>query len=218
MAIYRLDDNDIWFPAVHLAEEDGLLAIGGDLSPERLLLAYSNGIFPWYSPGHEKLWWCPRERYIIVPSDIHISKSMKKFIRKNEVEIRFNEHFEETIRHCKDIHGAEKDGTWITDEMEEAYINLFHLGYAVSVESYISGELAGGLYGVANGRSFFGESMFTLKENGSKIALIGLAQMLKDKGFLMIDCQFHTDHLESMGGKYISYEEYKELLDQGLEE
>lgn len=216
MPVYRLDDNEIFFPNPVLAEENGLLAVGGDLSLERLVLAYSHGIFPWYEEGEPIMWWCPKERYIIRPEKIHVSHSMKKFMKKHQVEIRINRDFADTMHRCR-IMREFNVGTWITDDMEDAYYRLHKAHMAISVESYIAGELAGGLYGVCLGKCFFGESMFSEMENGSKIALILWAQFLAGQDFAMIDCQFHTDHLESMGGEFISYEEYCELLKYGLE-
>lgn len=215
MAVYKLD-SDIWFPAPELADDDGLLAVGGDLSVERLVLAYSNGIFPWYDPEQPVLWWCPHERFIIRPGSIHISKSMKKFMRQHKTEIMLNRDFADTIHRCR-MKRENTVGTWITDDMEKAYCELNRYGLACSVEAFVDGELAGGLYGVCIGRCFFGESMFSESENGSKTALILLAELLEKKDFVMIDCQFHTDHLESMGGERISWEEYRNLLDDGLE-
>ena len=203
--------DDVSFPDPTLAEENGLLAVGGDLSVERLLEAYSNGIFPWFNEGDPILWWCPKERFIIRPEKIHISHSMNKFMKQNEIKIMFNRDFADTIRRCRTKREATV-GTWITDDMEKAYIALSENGFALSVEAYTNNELAGGLYGVVLGKCFFGESMFSDKENGSKIALIHLAKLLEKNGFSMIDCQFHTDHLESMGGEKISWEEYIELL------
>ena len=214
MAVYKLDDV-VWFPKPELADEDGLLAVGGDLSVERLVLAYSNGIFPWYNPDQPILWWCPHRRFIIRPEGIHVSKSMKKFMRQHDTTIQLNRDFADTIHRCR-MKREFKEGTWITDDMEEAYCRLHSYGLAVSVESYIDGELAGGLYGVCIGKCFFGESMFSDKENDSKIALILLAELLEQNDFTMIDCQFHTDHLESMGGEYVSWEEYRKLLDIGI--
>ncbi|HRU95991.1 MAG TPA: leucyl/phenylalanyl-tRNA--protein transferase [Ruminococcus sp.] len=214
MAVYKLDDV-VWFPKPELADEDGLLAVGGDLSVERLVLAYSNGIFPWYNPDQPILWWCPHRRFIIRPEGIHVSKSMKKFMRQHDTAIQLNRDFADTIHRCR-MKREFKEGTWITDDMEEAYCKLHSYGLAVSVESYIDGELAGGLYGVCIGKCFFGESMFSDMENGSKIALILLAELLEQNDFTMIDCQFHTDHLESMGGEYVSWEEYRKLLDIGI--
>ena len=215
MPVFKLNENEISFPDPSLAEDDGLLAVGGDLSVERLLLAYHNGIFPWYDEGQPIMWWCPKERFIIKPSEIHISHSMMKYMRKHKHQVILNRDFADTMHRCR-IKREFNEGTWITDDMEEAYLRLHKRGNAISAESYVEGELAGGLYGVVLGKSFFGESMFSDKENGSKIALIYLANFLKEKNFNMIDCQLHTDHLESMGGKYISYKEYKKLIDEGL--
>jgi len=201
MPIFELSDNEISFPLPELARDDGLLAIGGDLSKDRLVLAYSHGIFPWYNYGDPILWWCPKERYIIRPENIHVSHSMKKFMRKHEVHVELNRDFSDTMHRCRMKREAKEEGTWINP--------------AISVEGYIDGVLSGGLYGVSLGKCFFGESMFSDLENGSKIALIGLAQILEENGYVMIDCQFYTDHLESMGGEYISYAGYKELLHEG---
>ncbi len=215
MPVYRLEEDNIYFPLPELAEPDGLLAVGGDLSVERLILAYSNGIFPWYSKEDPILWWCPKERFIIRPKDIHVSHSLNKFMRKHDTEVVFDRDFADTIHRCR-MRWENESGTWITDEMEEAYCKLHDSGYALSVESFVYGRLAGGLYGVILGKCFFGESMFSYSENGSKIALVKLAELLADNDFLMIDCQFHTAHLESMGGVKISYSEYCGLLEQGL--
>lgn len=215
MAVYALDEDEIYFPDPSLAEDDGLLAVGGDLSIQRLLLAYTNGIFPWYNKEDPIMWWCPKERFIIRPANIHVSHSMKKFMKKHEISIKINRDFADTMHRCR-LKREFAEGTWITDDMEEAYYRLYENKLALSVESYIDGELAGGLYGVCLGRCFFGESMFSDMENGSKIALILLARFLEDNDFVMIDCQLHTDHLESMGGERISYEEYKDLIDEGL--
>ncbi|MCI8430501.1 MAG: leucyl/phenylalanyl-tRNA--protein transferase [Lachnospiraceae bacterium] len=214
MPVYRLRENEISFPNPELAQEDGLLAVGGDLSVERLLLAYSNGIFPWYNPGEEIMWWCPKDRFLIFPKEIHVSHSMKKYIRKHKMEIRLNRDFQSTVHQCR-MKREDNEGTWIGDDMEEAYLALHKEGFAVSVEAYEDKVLSGGLYGVAIGRCFFGESMFSEKENGSKAALIGLAAVLRDKSFVFIDCQFHTEHLESMGGRYVSWEEYRQMLQKG---
>lgn len=216
MSVFLLDDEEIYFPNPELAEDNGLLAVGGDLSVDRLILAYSNGIFPWFDTDEEYLWWCPKTRYIIRPGHVHISRSMKKFMKKHQVHIQLNRDFADTMHRCRMKREFEEGGTWITDDMEEAFCDLHRAGCALSVESYIDGELAGGLYGVALGRCFFGESMFTDKENGSKVALILLSQFLQEHQFVMIDCQFHTDHLQSMGGEPITWQEYKFLLEEGL--
>ena len=214
MPVYRLDENEISFPNPTLACPDGLLAVGGDLSVERLLLAYTHGIFPWYNPGEEILWWCPKERFVIFPKEIHISHSMKKYMKKHAFRIMLNRDFADTMHRCR-IKREFDEGTWISDEMEEAYHRLHKAGYAVSVEVTEDGILAGGFYGVSIGKCFFGESMFSEKKNGSKTALIAFAQLLEQEGFLFIDCQFHTEHLESMGGKYISWEEFDKMLQEG---
>ena len=211
MPVFMLNPNEISFPYPELAREDGLLAVGGDLSPQRLLLAYENGIFPWYNPGEEILWWCPKERFIIRPDKIHVSRSMKKFCKKHAISVQLNRDFADTMHRCR-VQREHKEGTWITDEMEAAYLKLHKMGYAVSEEVYLDGQLAGGLYGVIMGHCFIGESMFTLIENGSKIALIVCCRLLAEDGFTMVDCQLRTDHLESMGGEYISYQEYKNLM------
>lgn len=216
MAVYLLDE-DIWFPPPAGADENGLLAVGGDLKPERLLLAYSNGIFPWFNEDTEIMWWCPKERFVIFPEEIRISRSMKKFMKKTSLRVTVNQDFAGVIKNCRKLR-EEKEGTWITDDMEEAYRELYSLGFAASVEVYDGKSLAGGLYGVVIGRCFFGESMFSLVPNASKLALICLAQYLQKLGFYIIDCQFHTDHLESMGGRFISYDEYMEYVEKGTAE
>lgn len=215
MAIYRLPE-EIAFPNPELSEEDGLLAVGGDLSMERLLLAYSNGIFPWYNPGEEILWWCPKPRFILIPEEIKISKSMRKIIKKNKFKVTFNNDFESVISNCKGIREESHEGTWITDEMKEAYINLHNHGYALSVETYENDELVGGLYGVIIGKCYFGESMFSKVSNASKIALITLAERLKELNFEFIDCQVYTEHLESMGAKMVPWKQFKNLLHKGI--
>ena len=216
MSIYMLT-NELVFPNPELAEEDGLLAIGGDLSKERLLLAYTNGIFPWYNKGEPILWWCPKPRFILIPSEIKISKSMKKIIKKGMFKVTFNNDFKGVIDNCKTLR-EEKEGTWITEEMEEAYIDLNNSGYAMSVETYLDDKLVGGLYGVKIGKTFFGESMFSKVSNSSKIALIYLAKKLEKEGVKFIDCQVHTNHLESMGGKFIEWPEFKTMLQEGVKE
>lgn len=215
MPVFRLDKDKIEFPDPTLARKDGLLAAGGDLRAERLLLAYTHGIFPWYNPGEEILWWCPGERFVIFPREIHISRSMKKYMKKHIFKVVINRDFADTMHRCR-MKREFAEGTWISDEMEEAYFRLHKEGYAVSVEVYEDETLAGGLYGVSIGRCFFGESMFSEKENGSKTALIALAKLLERQEFLFIDCQFHTEHLEHMGGRYISWEAYDRMLQEGL--
>ena len=215
MAVYKLDEKEIYFPNPVLADDDGLLAIGGDLSLDRLVLAYCNGIFPWYNEGEPILWWAPKERFIIKPGEVHVSHSMRKFFKKHKTHIVINRDFADTMHRCR-LKREDNVGTWITDDMEKAYGLMAEKGLAISVESYVDGELAGGLYGVSLGKCFFGESMFSDLPNGSKIALIIFSKVLLQNDYVMIDCQFETEHLKNMGGFTISFDEYRKLLDQGL--
>ena len=215
MPIYKLS-KEIIFPNPDLAEDDGLLAVGGDLSFERLLLAYCNGIFPWYSDDEPILWWCPKPRFIIKPNEVNISKSMKRIINKGKFKVTFDNDFKGVIKNCKELR-ENKEGTWITDEMMDAYIDLHKKGFASSVEVYNNEKLVGGLYGVKIGRCFFGESMFSIESNASKVALISICKKLEKEGFIFLDCQMHTNHLESMGGRFIDWEEFKLMLKEGIE-
>ncbi|MBQ9356685.1 MAG: leucyl/phenylalanyl-tRNA--protein transferase [Prevotella sp.] len=211
--IFQLD-KELWFPSPELADEDGCLAIGGDLSVDRLLLAYSNGIFPWYDFRRQKepMWFCPHERFVIFPEEIHISHSMRTLLRKGQYVFSVNRDFEAVIGHCSSLR-YDEDGAWLGDDMIEAYTELYRQGFAASVEVWNRNkELVGGLYGVNIGRAFFGESMFSLVPNGSKLALIFLAKTFGDMGGKLIDCQFETAHLKSMGGRYISYSEYMQII------
>ncbi len=212
MPIYRLS-NDLVFPEPSLSEEDGLLAIYGDLAPERLLLAYSQGIFPWFSNEEPMLWWSPDPRFIVYPKDIRISHSMKKILKKNTYAVSFNTCFRDVIANCSNV--RKNIGTWITDEMMEAYCKLHELGFAHSVEVFYGNKLVGGLYGVSIGKCFFGESMFSTMDNASKVAFITLSKILEEKEFNLIDCQVHTNHLESLGGIYISRVDFLELVKRG---
>lgn len=214
MLIYELPD-EIIFPNPELAEEDGLLAVGGDLSFERLLLAYCNGIFPWYSDGDPILWWCPKPRFIIKPNEVKISRSMKRVFNSGNFKVTFDNDFEGVIRNCKELR-ENKEGTWINNDMMEAYINLFKKGFASSVEVYKDEKLVGGLYGVKIGKCFFGESMFSIESNASKVALISICKKLEEEGYIFLDWQMHTNHLESMGGKFISWEEFRLMLEDGI--
>ena len=215
MPIYQLTD-EIMFPNPELAEEDGLLAIGGDLRWERLVLAYCNGIFPWYNEDDPILWWCTKPRFIIKPNEVRISKSMKRVFNRGEFKVTFNNDFEGVISNCKALR-EKGEGTWITDDMKEAYINLFNKGFALSVEVYKESKLVGGLYGVKIGRCFFGESMFSIETNASKVALISICKKLEEEGYIFLDCQMHTNHLESMGGKFVSWGEFKSMLQEGID-
>jgi leucyl/phenylalanyl-tRNA--protein transferase len=214
MAVYQLD-NDLWFPDPHLGEEDGLVAIGGDLSIDRLLLAYSNGFFPWFSfrDQEEPLWFCPLQRFVIFPSEIHVSHSMKQLLKKNPYRITINKDFEGVMRGCATAQNRnELEGAWLGPNIIKAYTELYRQGFAASVEVWEGTQLVGGLYGVTLGRCFFGESMFSLVPSASKLALIYLARMLESHGGLLIDCQFETPHLCTMGGRHIPYEEYIEII------
>ena len=212
MPIYRLS-NDLVFPDPSLSEDDGLLAIEGDLSPERLLLAYANGIFPWFSDEEPILWWSPDPRFIVYPKDIKISHSMKKILKKNKYRVSFDTCFRDVISNCSST--RKEEGTWITNEMIEAYCKLHELGFAHSVETWYENKLVGGLYGVSIGRCFFGESMFSTMDNASKVAFISLSKLLEEKGFSVIDCQVHTEHLESLGAVNISRESFLVLVEKG---
>ncbi len=206
MSLYALN-NELIFPPVHLAEPDGLLAIGGDLSTERLLLAYRNGIFPWYE-GRHILWWSPDPRFVLFPGELRESKSMRQLIRKDAFAFTVNKAFREVIASCKTISRRDQAGTWITDEMKEAYGKLHETGYAHSAETWLDGALVGGLYGIRLGKAFFGESMFSKTSNASKYAFIRYVQQLQSEGVELIDCQVYTEHLESLGARMIPREEF----------
>lgn len=220
-------DEEIGFPDPRQGEPDGLFAVGGDLSVERLLLAYSHGIFPWYAFRAEDTdeglidpvtglpyiqWWCPMDRFVIFPDEIHISHSMRQMINRGEYRVTFNEAFEDVIRHCGNLR-IEHEGAWLGPQMMAAYIRLHDADFAASVEVWDrDGKLVGGLYGVTLGSCFFGESMFSLAPSASKLALITLAKAFGKAGGTMIDCQFETPHLKTMGGRHITYDEYMSVL------
>lgn len=220
MPVYQLDDNDYWFPPVSEALDDpqGLLAVGGDLSVSRLLHAYQCGIFPWFSDHDPILWWAPSPRMVINPHQIHISKSMAKVIRKTPFIVTFDHAFERVVKACGSTPRADQTSveSWITQDMQHAYTQLYRRGYAHSVEVWHGGELVGGLYGVALGQMFFGESMFSRADNASKIAFIHLAQRIAQWGFVLIDCQMHTPHLASLGAQEIPMAEFENYLEQNL--
>lgn len=203
------------FPPVRsaLKEPNGLLAAGGDLSPERLLEGYRRGIFPWFSEGDPILWWSPDPRTVLFPAEFKISRSLGKTLRNRCYEARFDSAFEEVIASCAAPRKGEP-GTWIGQAMVEAYLELHRLGYAHSVETWIAGDLAGGLYGVAMGGVFFGESMFSRVRDASKIALAALVAHLKSAGFGLIDCQMHTRHLETLGAREIPRAQFSRLLEE----
>ena len=200
-----------------MANPDGLLAIGGDLSPHKLLIAYQAGIFPWYSTGQPILWWCPDPRFVLFPPKLRVSKSMKQVFRKGIFEVSFDRDFESVVEHCKRIPRKGQDGTWITSEMQAAYLHLHHKGYAHSVEVWREGNLVGGLYGIAIGRCFFGESMFSLESNASKTGFITLVQRLEKRNYQLVDCQVYTAHLESLGAEMIARSDFIEQLQENRE-
>ncbi len=205
-------NNELWFPPVTDGTEDGLLALGGDLSTERLLLAYRNGIFPWYD-GDVPMWWCPDPRFVLFPDELYISKSMKQVLKKQTFEFSVNQSFKEVIHHCKTVSRNGLPGTWITNEVEHAYIKLHQLGHAHSAETWLDGKLVGGLYGIKINKVFFGESMFSKESNSSKYAFIRYVQQLKEEGIKLIDCQVYTEHLESLGARMISRKEFISILE-----
>ena len=210
--VFELDDK-IWFPNPVLGDSDGLLAVGGDLSVDRLLLAYSNGIFPWYDFRNSPIqWWCPMDRFVIFPSEIHVSHSMRNLFNKGQYGVSINKAFDEIIKKCGELRIKER-GAWLGPEMTSAYQELHRQGFASSVEVWDENDqLVGGLYGVTLGKCFMGESMFSLVPSASKLALIYLSDLMDANGGLLIDCQFETPHLKSMGGRYIPYEEYMKYL------
>lgn len=220
MPVYQLDVDECWFPPVSEALDDpqGLLAVGGDLSVPRLLLAYQCGIFPWFSDQDPILWWAPSPRMVVAPSQVHSARSMTKFIRKTKLVVTFDQAFERVVNACGTTPRSDKGEatSWITGAMQQAYTQLYRGGYAHSVEVWDGGELVGGLYGVAIGCLFFGESMFSRIDNASKMAFIHLAEQLSKWGFLLIDCQMFTSHLASLGAKEVSMLEFQNYLDDNL--
>ena len=205
------------FPPAHLAIKEGLLAVGGDLTIDRLLTAYRSGIFPWYADGDPILWWSPDPRLVLYPGELRVSKSLRRVINKNLFHITFDNAFEDVIHGCAEIKRSYGDGTWITNEMRDAYCNLHRHGYAHSVEAWQSGRLVGGLYGVIIGRVFFGESMFSLVSNSSKVAFVRLVDQLKRMKFELIDCQVKTDHLLRFGAREIPRKLFLEQLGKAVD-
>lgn len=215
MPVFRLSEELI-FPSPELAEEDGLLAAGGDLSKDRLLLAYSMGIFPWYSDDSPVLWWSPDPRLVLIPYELKVSRSLRQIIKKGVFTITMDTAFDEVISNCAEISRKGQQGTWITEEMIRAYIGLHRAGHAHSIESWQGGKLAGGLYGIALGKAFFGESMFAIKSNASKVAFVTLIEYLTKLDFSFIDCQMTTEHLKSFGAKEVSRKKFLRMLEKAL--
>lgn len=215
MSLFLLDDRLV-FPHPSLAEREGLLAVGGDLSVERLILAYRSGIFPWYDEGAPILWWSPDPRMVLFPVEFKRSKSLRLLEQKGVFEIRFDCAFEEVIRRCADVRRPGQQGTWITQEMIGAYTALHRQGYAHSVEAYRDGHLAGGLYGVSLGRAFFGESMFFTERDASKAALSALVGRMLEWDFHFIDAQQETEHLKSLGARPVARKKFLEILKEAV--
>jgi leucyl/phenylalanyl-tRNA--protein transferase len=213
--VWLSDAETTGFPPVAqaLTEPDGLLAVGGDLSPQRLVAAYERGIFPWYTEGQPVLWWSPDPRAVLFPRDLHVSRSLRRRIRRSGIETRIDGDFASVIAACAAPRG-DGDGTWLTDEMIGAYTRLHELALAHSVESWFEGRLVGGLYGVCLGRVFFGESMFSRQNDASKIALVRLAEVAVARGIVVIDCQIASPHLQSLGSRSIPRSEFVDLLDR----
>lgn len=209
--IYRLS-NDLYFPPVETTSPEGILAYGGDLSPERLLLAYRNGIFPWFEDDQPILWWSPAQRMVLFLDELVISKSMRNISNRGIFKVTFNKQFRSVITHCQQIVRDGQSGTWITDEMLEAYCQLHEMGIAKSVEVWQDGVLVGGLYGVDLGHVFCGESMFSKVSNASKMAFIALAGHLKNANYKLLDCQVYNEHLESLGCREIDRGEFMQIL------
>jgi len=203
------------FPNPREASDEGLLAYGGGLEPNRILTAYRQGIFPWFNENDPILWWSPNPRLLLYPNEFNLRKSFKKILRKRDFIVKFDHNFEHTIQMCAKI--REKEGTWLIKDMQEAYIELHKMGFAHSVEVYRQDRFIGGLYGIAMGRAFFGESMVSLEPNGSKIALKALSDVLKAKDYKFIDCQVPTEHLQSLGARLVKRDDFLDQLEQALE-
>jgi len=210
--IYLLDDNNFDFPTLNMMDDD-LVAVGGDFHPQRLINAYENGIFPWYIDENNYIhWFSPKKRMVLYPDEFKVTKSLKRVINNKGYVIKSNQNFEEVIKSCANIKRKHEDNTWISHEFIEAYTNLFHLEYAFSIECYLEEKLVGGLYGVMIGDVFCGESMFAKERDASKVAFYHLCNQAKQNGIKLIDCQVHNDHLESLGAKEISREEYFRMI------
>jgi len=216
MPVFELTER-IAFPPPRFAQKEGLLAMGGDLSGNRLLLAYKMGIFPWYSHDDPILWWSPNPRMVLYPDELQVSQSLKKVIKKHQFHITMDTVFAEVIRSCAQVRLEQDEGTWLSEEMIDAYCNLHRLGFAHSVEAWHEGKLAGGLYGVSLGKAFFGESMFTRVSNASKAAFVTFVEYLKKQMFHLIDCQVKTAHLRRFGAREISRSLFLEQLEKAVQ-
>lgn len=218
MPVYLLDPESDEFPDPERADRSGILAVGGDLRPSRLLTAYAHGIFPWYSEGQPILWHSPNPRFVLEPARFHLPKSLSKTIRRGEFQVRYDTAFAEVIRACAEISRPGQDGTWITTDMEAAYLTLHELGFAHSVESWQGDQLVGGLYGVSIGSAFFGESMFAQVSEASKVAFAELVVKLKGWGFSLIDCQQQTQHLARFGAEPWPRQRFLAELERAVQE
>ena len=217
MPLFQLSEQ-VAFPPPQLSRDDGLLALGGDLSEERLVLAYSMGIFPWFNPGDPILWWSPDPRLVLYPKELRVNRSLRKTLGRGRYEITIDRAFDRVIRACGEVSRPEGEGTWIVPEMEDAYLRLHQSGLAHSVEAWQEGELVGGLYGVSLGRAFFGESMFALAPDASKVCFVRLVNWLEREGFHFVDCQVTTDHLMRFGAQEIPRDRFLRELSFALKE
>lgn len=209
-------NNDLIFPPVNMADEDGVLAIGGDLNTERLLLAYRSGIFPWYNETEPIVWWSPDPRFVLFPEKLKVTKSMQTVLNNGKLRFTINRAFASVIHNCKTAFRKDQEGTWISPAIQDAYTKLHLLGYAHSAEAWLNGELVGGLYGIRLGNVFFGESMFSKASNASKFAFIKYVHQLQKENVTLIDCQIYTAHLESLGAKMIDRKKFMILLEENL--
>jgi leucyl/phenylalanyl-tRNA---protein transferase len=216
MPFICFDENNISFPPVHKADEEGLLLIGGKLTADSVLVAYTKGIFPWYNEDEPVLWWCPDPRFVLFPSELHISRSMQKVLNQHLFTFKTDTAFRDVIRACKTTRRVGQDGTWITDDVENVYTELFEIGYAHSAETWHNDKLVGGMYGIQLGKVFFGESMFSHETNASKFAFIQFVQYLQSTGVELLDCQVYTSHVESLGARMISRKDFTTLLEKLL--
>lgn len=207
-------EEDFRFPPLSQADEEGLLLVGGRVTPERILSAYQSGIFPWYNNDALPLWWSPDPRFVLFPDQLHVSSSMKKVLRSGKFELKLNTAFGQVLAACSTVERRGQDGTWITPAMKETYLHLHQTGWAISVETWQDNQLVGGMYGISIGQVFFGESMFSLVSNASKFALISFVELLKQHNFKLLDCQVYTNHLESLGAQSISRKNFAQLLSQ----
>ncbi len=209
-------NDDLYFPHVESADIDGFLAIGGDLSMERLLFAYRKGIFPWYNEGEPICWWSPDPRFVLFPEELKVSKSMHPVLNSTKLRFTINRDFLTVIQNCKTINRYGQNGTWISPEMQDAYTQLHYQGFAHSAETWLDGELVGGLYGIRLGNIFFGESMFSKEKNAGKYAFINYLKKLKEEKVALIDCQVYTQHLENLGARMITRETFTTILNSNI--